>query len=121
MDTHCLPRNQKSDFVYLSQLPLIRKWKWLGESLKTWNGLFQSWNKMKSHETFPNLKFSLFPFRVLRVMNYTDMKLSQVGAEKLELALITFFDQFKKIYIGDQANKSSKVMKTPYWFSVLIS
>ena len=54
-------------------------------------------------------------------MNYTDMKLSQVGAEKLELALITFFDQFKKIYIGDQANKSSKVMKRPYWFSVLIS
>nr|XP_047127698.1 exportin-7 [Hydra vulgaris] len=47
--------------------------------------------------------------RVLQLMNLTDMKLPQVGSEKLELALLTFFDQFKKIYIGDQINKSSKV------------
>jgi len=47
--------------------------------------------------------------RVLKLMNLTDTKLPQVGAEKLELALITFFDQFKKNYIGDQINKTSKV------------
>jgi len=47
--------------------------------------------------------------RVLQLMNLTDMKLPQIGSEKLELALLTFFDQFKKIYIGDQINKSSKV------------
>jgi len=50
--------------------------------------------------------------RVLRLMNLTDMKLPQIQpAEKLELALLTFFDQFKKIYIGDQINKTSKVYK----------
>lgn len=42
-------------------------------------------------------------------MNLTDMKLPQIGSEKLELSLLTFFEQFKKIYIGDQVNKSSKV------------
>ena len=47
--------------------------------------------------------------RVLQLMNLTDMKLPQVGSEKLELSLLTFFDQFKKIYIGDQINKSSQV------------
>lgn len=47
--------------------------------------------------------------RILRLMNLTDMKLPQIGSEKLELSLLTFFEQFKKIYIGDQVNKSSKV------------
>lgn len=47
-------------------------------------------------------------------MNLTDRQLPQVGSEKLELALLTFFDQFKKIYIGEQINKSSKVGLLPY-------
>eukprot|EP00794_Sanderia_malayensis_P005744 gene5744-6446_t len=48
--------------------------------------------------------------RVLTLMNLTDSKLSEgrVGA-RLELGLLTFFEQFRKIYIGDQVNKSSKV------------
>ena len=42
-------------------------------------------------------------------MNLTDMKLPQIGSEKLEWAFIGFLDQFKKIYIGEQVNKSTKV------------
>ncbi|MGH0129556.1 UNVERIFIED_CONTAM: hypothetical protein FKN15_014672 [Acipenser sinensis] len=32
----------------------------------------------------------------------------QAGNEKLELAMLSFFEQFRKIYIGDQVQKSSK-------------
>ena len=52
--------------------------------------------------------------RVLQLMNLTDMKLPQINSSKLELALLTFFEQFKKIYIGDQINKSSKVRTSAY-------
>uniref|UniRef100_A0A7M5UYT3 Importin N-terminal domain-containing protein n=1 Tax=Clytia hemisphaerica TaxID=252671 RepID=A0A7M5UYT3_9CNID len=47
--------------------------------------------------------------RILQLMNLTDMKLPQIGSEKLEWAFIGFLDQFKKIYIGEQVNKSTKV------------
>jgi exportin-7 len=36
---------------------------------------------------------------------------SQGGSEKLELALLSFFEQFRKIYIGDQVQKTSKVYR----------
>ena len=39
----------------------------------------------------------------------TDMKLPQIGSEKLEGAFVGFLNQFKQIYIGDQVNKSTKV------------
>jgi len=42
-------------------------------------------------------------------MNLTDMKLPQIGFEKLEMAFLTFLEQFKKIYIGEQISKSLKV------------
>lgn len=42
-------------------------------------------------------------------MNLTDMKLPQIGSEKLEGAFLGFLNQFKQIYIGDQVNKSTKV------------
>ena len=42
-------------------------------------------------------------------MNLTDAKLSQAGSEKLDLALLSFFEQFTKIYLGNQVQKSSKV------------
>ena len=48
--------------------------------------------------------------RVLQLMNLTDSRLAQAGNEKLELAMLSFFEQFRKIYIGDQVQKSSKVM-----------
>lgn len=50
-----------------------------------------------------------FPSRVLQLMNLTDSRLAQAGNEKLELAMLSFFEQFRKIYIGDQVQKSSKV------------
>lgn len=41
-------------------------------------------------------------FRVLQLMNLTDSRLTQGGCEKLELAMLSFFEQFRKIYVGDQ-------------------
>lgn len=49
--------------------------------------------------------------RVLQLMQLTDNRLSQSGSEKLELALLSFFEQFRKIYIGDQVQKTSKVYR----------
>jgi exportin-7 len=37
--------------------------------------------------------------------------LFKAGCEKLELALLSFFEQFRKIYIGDQVQKTSKVYR----------
>lgn len=60
------------------------------------------------------IKYVLKPFlcvhlRVLQLMNLTDSRLAQAGNERLELAMLSFFEQFRKIYIGDQVQKSSKV------------
>ena len=44
-------------------------------------------------------------------MNLTDAQLQQGGCEKLDLALLSFFEQFRKIYIGDQVQKTSKVYR----------
>ncbi|OWK49924.1 Exportin-7, partial [Lonchura striata] len=49
--------------------------------------------------------------RVLQLMNLTDSRLAQAGSEKLELAVLSFFEQFRKIYIGDQVQKSSKLYR----------
>ena len=47
--------------------------------------------------------------RVLRLVDLTDSRLPQSGCSKLELALLSFFEQFRKIYIGDQVQKTSRV------------
>merc|ERR1712126_414114 len=49
--------------------------------------------------------------RVLQLMNLTDGRLAQGGCEKLELALLSFFEQFRKIYFGDRVQKTSKVYR----------
>ncbi|BFZ02054.1 hypothetical protein BsWGS_05093 [Bradybaena similaris] len=49
--------------------------------------------------------------RVLQLMNLTDSRLSQGGCEKLDLAILSFFEQFRKIYVGDQVQKTSKVYR----------
>lgn len=49
--------------------------------------------------------------RVLQLMRLTDSRLAQEGCEKLELALMSFFEQFRKIYVGDQVQKTSKVYR----------
>ncbi|XP_077991950.1 exportin-7-like [Glandiceps talaboti] len=49
--------------------------------------------------------------RVLQLMNLTDSRLAQGGSEKLDLAMLSFFEQFRKIYVGDQVQKTSKVYR----------
>lgn len=49
--------------------------------------------------------------RVLQLMNLTDARLAQGGCEKIELAMLSFFEQFRKIYVGDQVQKNSKVYR----------
>lgn len=49
--------------------------------------------------------------RVLQLMNLTDSRLPQGGCEKLDLAMLSFFEQFRKIYVGDQVQKNSKVYR----------
>lgn len=61
------------------------------------------WPAAVTSDFFPPLS------RVLQLMNLTDSRLAQAGNEKLELAMLSFFEQFRKIYIGDQVQKSSKV------------
>ncbi|XP_063632313.1 exportin-7-B [Cydia splendana] len=49
--------------------------------------------------------------RVLQLMDLTDSRLATGGCEKLELAMMSFFEQFRKIYVGDQVQKNSKVYR----------
>jgi hypothetical protein len=51
-------------------------------------------------------------------MNLTDSRLAQGGCEKLELAMLSFFEQFRKIYVGDQVGPSKLF---PRSFSSLIN
>ena len=44
-------------------------------------------------------------------MNFLNGRLEQGGCEKLDLAMLNFFEQFRKIFIGDQVQKSSKVYR----------
>lgn len=50
-------------------------------------------------------------FRVLQLMNFLNDRLEHTGCEKLDLAMLNFFEQFRKIFIGDQVQKSSKVYR----------
>ncbi|CAN7942333.1 unnamed protein product [Ixodes hexagonus] len=52
-------------------------------------------------------------FRVLQLMQLRDSRLplGSCSGEKLELALLSFFEQFRKIYVGDQVPKTSKVYR----------
>lgn len=43
--------------------------------------------------------------RVLQLMQLTDGRLAQTGCERLELAIITFLDQLRKMYIIEQTQK----------------
>ncbi|KAH1005287.1 hypothetical protein HUJ04_006300 [Dendroctonus ponderosae] len=49
--------------------------------------------------------------RVLQLMNLTDNRLAQGGCEKLELAMLTCFEYFRKTYVGDQVQRNSKVYR----------
>ncbi|XP_033327683.2 ran-binding protein 16 isoform X1 [Megalopta genalis] len=50
--------------------------------------------------------------KVLQLMHLTDSQLAQGGGcEKLELAMLSFFEQFRKIYVGEQVQKNPKVYR----------
>ncbi|XP_065926342.1 exportin-7 isoform X6 [Magallana gigas] len=49
--------------------------------------------------------------RVLQLMNLVDSRIAQYACEKLDLAILSFFEQFRKIYVGDQVPKMSKVYR----------
>ncbi|XP_034838270.1 LOW QUALITY PROTEIN: exportin-7-B [Maniola hyperantus] len=49
--------------------------------------------------------------RVLQLMDLTDSRLASGGCEKLELAMMSFFEAFRKIYVGEQVQKNSKVYR----------
>jgi exportin-7 len=44
-------------------------------------------------------------------MNVINSRLEHGGCEKLDLALLNFFDQYRKIFVGDQMVKGSKVYR----------
>ena len=52
-------------------------------------------------------------------MNLTDSRLAQGGCEKLDMAILSFFEQFRKVYVGDQVQKTSKVV-CPYFYHLLL-
>ncbi|XP_066147042.1 exportin-7 isoform X1 [Euwallacea fornicatus] len=66
-----------------------------------------SFNSNEEHDTMDGELVC----RVLQLMNLTDNRLAQGGCEKLELAMLLFFEQFRKIYVGDQVQKNSKVYR----------
>ena len=47
--------------------------------------------------------------RVLQLMNLIDSNLPQHGSEHLDLAILNFFEQFRKIYVGEVLQKTSEV------------
>ncbi|ODM92544.1 Exportin-7 [Orchesella cincta] len=51
--------------------------------------------------------------RVLQLMQLTDSRLGQggPGSERLESAFLSLFEQFRKIYVGDQVLKATKVYR----------
>lgn len=43
--------------------------------------------------------------QVLQLTNLTDVRLPQMGCEKLEIAIISFLEQVRNIYITEQMQK----------------
>ena len=48
-------------------------------------------------------------FSVLQVLQISDNRLEQHGSKNLEIGFVYFFDQFRRIYIGEQVNRPSQV------------
>ena len=90
--------NTVNDFNYE-----IMKYKFIGSAI----GGRVSFNSNEEHDAMDGELVC----RVLQLMNLTDSRLAQGGCEKLELAMLSFFEQFRKIYVGDQILKNSKVYR----------
>ena len=55
------------------------------------------------------LLYCSVPCRVLQLMNLIDSHLPQHRSEHLDLAILKFFEQFRKIYVGEVLQKTSEV------------
>ncbi|XP_026636558.1 ran-binding protein 17 isoform X1 [Microtus ochrogaster] len=49
--------------------------------------------------------------RVFQLMSLMDTRLPRHANEKIELAILWFLDQFRKTYVGDQLQRTSKVVR----------
>ncbi|XP_073913878.1 ran-binding protein 17 isoform X6 [Castor canadensis] len=49
--------------------------------------------------------------RVFQLISLMDTRLPQSSNEKIELAVLWFLDQFRKTYVGDQLQRTSKVIR----------
>ncbi|XP_048190081.1 ran-binding protein 17 isoform X3 [Perognathus longimembris pacificus] len=49
--------------------------------------------------------------RVFQLISLMDTRLPQSSNEKIELAILWFLDQFRKTYVGDQLQRTSKVIR----------
>lgn len=52
-------------------------------------------------------------FRVFQLISLMDAQLPRSSNEKVELAVLWFLDQFRKTYVGDQLQRTSKVCVFP--------
>lgn len=57
--------------------------------------------------------------KVLQLMTFSDSRLPQGGYEKLEHSFLFFFEQFRKIYIGDQVRKIYYVNSLEIYFLLI--
>jgi len=53
---------------------------------------------------------------VLQLMDVVDSRLAQRRCEKLDLALLSFIEHFRKIYIGEQVQRTSKVKRLTHLY-----
>ncbi|NXD10884.1 RBP17 protein, partial [Nothocercus nigrocapillus] len=60
-------------------------------------------------ECFFPLFFFFLSLRVFQLISLMDAQLPQSSNEKVELAILWFLDQFRKTYVGDQLQRTSKV------------
>lgn len=58
---------------------------------------------------FTEVFFLSFMKRVFQLISLMDTGLPQCSNEKIELAILWFLDQFRKTYVGDQLQRTSKV------------
>jgi exportin-7 len=59
---------------------------------------------------------------VLQLTNLTDARLPE-GSVRLELAILSFMEQFRKIYVGDQVSVTNRLMtsRTSLVFDVFMT
>lgn len=61
----------------------------------------------------------IFHFRVFQLISLMDAQLPRSSNEKVELAILWFLDQFRKTYVGDQLQRTSKVGAFPSYSTPL--